>query len=31
VANEIEKRIKEKLDIGPKLDAEAPAAAPVEF
>jgi recombination protein RecA len=31
VANEIEKRIKEKLDIGPKIDAEAPAAAPVEF
>ncbi len=30
VANEIEKRIKEKLDIGPKIDAEAPAA-PVEF
>ncbi|HEY4017239.1 MAG TPA: recombinase RecA [Pseudonocardiaceae bacterium] len=31
VANDIEKRIKEKLDIGPKIDAEAPAAAPVEF
>jgi recombination protein RecA len=31
VANEIEKRIKEKLDIGPKIDAEAPVAAPVEF
>ena len=31
VANEIEKRIKEKLDIGPKLDVEAPVAAPVEF
>jgi recombination protein RecA len=31
VANEIEKRIKEKLDIGPKMDAEAPVAAPVEF
>ncbi|HEX4221747.1 MAG TPA: recombinase RecA [Pseudonocardiaceae bacterium] len=31
VANEIEKKIKEKLDIGPKVDAEAPAATPVEF
>ncbi len=31
VADEIEKRIKEKLGIGPKLDAEAPAAAPVDF
>jgi recombination protein RecA len=31
VANEIEKRIKEKLGIGPKLDAEEAAAAPVEF
>jgi recombination protein RecA len=31
VADEIEKRIKEKLGIGPKLDAEAPAPAPVDF
>ena len=31
VADEIEKRIKEKLGIGAKLDAEAPAAAPVDF
>ena len=31
VGNDIEKRIKEKLDIGPKLDTEAPVAAPVEF
>ncbi|HJP73320.1 MAG TPA: recombinase RecA, partial [Pseudonocardiaceae bacterium] len=31
VANEIEKKIKEKLDIGPKIDVEAPVAAPVEF
>jgi recombination protein RecA len=31
VANEIEKKIKEKLDIGPKIDAEVPVAAPVEF
>jgi recombination protein RecA len=30
VANEIEKRIKEKLGIGPKLDAD-PATAPVDF
>jgi recombination protein RecA len=30
VANEIEKRIKEKLGIGPKLDAD-PAAGPVDF
>ncbi|QQQ77895.1 recombinase RecA [Saccharothrix sp. 6-C] len=31
VANEIEKRIKDKLGIGATLDAEEPAAAPVEF
>jgi recombination protein RecA len=31
VADEIEKRIKEKLGVGPKLDAEAPAPAPVDF
>ncbi|MFD0205460.1 MULTISPECIES: recombinase RecA [Saccharothrix] len=31
VANEIEKRIKEKLGIGATLDAEEAAAAPVEF
>ncbi len=32
IANEIEKRIKEKLGIGPKLDAEAEAVpAPVDF
>ena len=32
IANEIEKRIKEKLNIGPKLDAEAEAVpAPVDF
>jgi recombination protein RecA len=31
VADEIEKRIKEKLGIGAKLDAEAPPAAPVDF
>jgi recombination protein RecA len=31
VANEIEKRIKEKLGIGPQLDAEETPAAPVEF
>jgi recombination protein RecA len=31
VANEIEKRIMEKLGIGAKLDTEEPAAAPVEF
>jgi len=33
IANEIEKRIKEKLNIGPKVDAEAEAAvpAPVDF
>ncbi|HEX3784379.1 MAG TPA: recombinase RecA [Pseudonocardiaceae bacterium] len=31
VANDIEKRIKEKLDIGPKLDTDAAPAAPVEF
>ncbi|RJQ88211.1 recombinase RecA [Amycolatopsis panacis] len=32
IANEIEKRIKEKLGIGPQLDAEAEAApAPVDF
>jgi recombination protein RecA len=31
VADEIEKRIKEKLGIGAKLDAEAPAPAPVDF
>jgi recombination protein RecA len=31
VANEIEKRIKEKLGIGATLDTEEPAAAPVEF
>ncbi|HEY3503617.1 MAG TPA: recombinase RecA [Actinocatenispora sp.] len=30
VANEVEKRIKEKLSIGPALDDEAPAAEPVE-
>jgi recombination protein RecA len=31
VANEIEKRIKDKLGIGAKLDAEEPAPAPVDF
>ena len=31
VALEIEKRIKEKLGIGPKLDADDSAAAPVDF
>ncbi|MEJ2860378.1 recombinase RecA [Actinomycetospora flava] len=31
VAVEIEKRIKEKLGIGPKLDADDSAAAPVDF
>ncbi|MFF0146318.1 recombination protein RecA [Amycolatopsis sulphurea] len=32
IANEVEKRIKEKLGIGPQLDAEAEAApAPVDF
>ena len=31
VANEIEKRIKEKLGIGAKLDADEAAPAPVEF
>jgi len=31
VANDIEKRIKEKLDIGPKLVTDAVPAAPVEF
>ncbi|GAA5114508.1 recombinase RecA [Haloechinothrix salitolerans] len=31
VANEIEKRIKEKLGIGPTLDAEEAAPAPVDF
>ncbi|PVZ14351.1 intein-containing recombinase RecA [Actinomycetospora cinnamomea] len=31
VADEIEKRIKEKLGVGPKLDDEAPAPAPVDF
>ncbi|MBN9740573.1 MULTISPECIES: recombinase RecA [Amycolatopsis] len=32
IANEIEKRIKEKLNIGPQVDAEAEAApAPVDF
>ncbi|MFD7656908.1 recombinase RecA [Actinosynnema sp. NPDC059797] len=31
VANEIEKRIKEKLGIGATLDTEEPAPAPVEF
>lgn len=31
VANEIEKRIKDKLGIGAKLDAEQPAPAPVDF
>ncbi len=31
IGNDIEKRIKEKLDIGPKLDADAVPAAPVEF
>ncbi|NKQ52921.1 recombinase RecA [Amycolatopsis sp. K13G38] len=31
IANEIEKRIKEKLGIGPQLDAEDAAPAPVDF
>ncbi|GAB3571954.1 recombinase RecA [Amycolatopsis endophytica] len=31
IANEIEKRIKEKLGIGPQLDAEAAEPAPVDF
>ncbi|HEX3786821.1 MAG TPA: recombinase RecA [Pseudonocardiaceae bacterium] len=31
VANEIEKRIKEKLGVGPQLDAEEVPAGPVEF
>jgi recombination protein RecA len=31
VANEVEKRIKEKLGIGPKLDADPNAPAPVDF
>jgi len=31
IANEIEKRIKEKLGIGPTLDADDAAPAPVEF
>ncbi len=31
IANEIEKRIKEKLGIGPTLDAEEAAPAPVDF
>jgi recombination protein RecA len=31
IANELEKRIKEKLGVGPVLDAEEPAAAPVDF
>ncbi|MGX7826855.1 recombinase RecA [Actinokineospora sp. 24-640] len=31
VADEIEKRIKEKMGIGPKLDAEETAPAPVDF
>jgi len=31
VANEIEKKIKEKLGIGPVVDAEAVAPAPVDF
>jgi len=31
IANEIEKRIKEKLGIGPTLDADEAAPAPVEF
>ncbi|MPY82270.1 MAG: recombinase RecA [Actinophytocola sp.] len=31
IANEIEKRIKEKLGIGPTLDADDTAPAPVEF
>ncbi|MPY79660.1 MAG: recombinase RecA [Actinophytocola sp.] len=31
IANEIEKRIKEKLGIGPTLDAEDAAPAPVDF
>ncbi|HET9140112.1 recombinase RecA [Actinophytocola sp.] len=31
VANEVEKRIKDKLGIGAKLDAESPDPAPVEF
>jgi len=31
IANEIEKRIKEKLGIGPQLDADEIAPAPVEF
>ncbi|HEX4723569.1 MAG TPA: recombinase RecA [Pseudonocardiaceae bacterium] len=31
VANEVEKRIKEKLGIGPKMDAEEVAPGPVDF
>ncbi|MPY97206.1 MAG: recombinase RecA [Actinophytocola sp.] len=31
IANEVEKRIKEKLGIGPTLDAEGAAPAPVDF
>ncbi|AIJ25114.1 MULTISPECIES: recombinase RecA [Amycolatopsis] len=31
IANEIEKRIKEKLGIGPQVDAEAAEPAPVDF
>ena len=31
LADELEKRIKEKLGVGPKLDAPAPADPPVEF
>ncbi len=31
LADEIEKRIKEKLGIGPTVDAEAPVPAPVDF
>jgi recombination protein RecA len=31
IANEIEKRIKEKLGVGPRLDLEEPVPAPVDF
>jgi len=31
IAHELEKRIKEKLGVGPVLDAEEPAPAPVDF
>ena len=31
VAQEIEKRIKEKLGVGARLDAEEPLPAPVDF